>query len=75
MIGFLDSVLATLRPVLLGVAAVLGAIATVDWLVRTRRISPFGRIARIFHRSVDPLLMPIERRVVRAGGLPSSAPF
>ncbi len=59
----------------LGLAIVLGAVATADWMVRTRRINPFGRVARILRRHVDPLLMPIERKVVRAGGLPASAPL
>jgi YggT family protein len=72
--GF-DSALAALRYALLGAAAVLAAIGGVDWLVRTRKISPFSPVARFMRASVDPLLRPIERRVVRAGGLPSSAPW
>jgi YggT family protein len=56
-------------------AAVLFVIFAVDWLVRTRRISPFGATARFFRRAVDPLLEPVERRVVRAGGMPSAAPW
>ena len=75
MLPAIDSLLAFLRPALLGIAAGLGVVATVDWMVRTRRINPFGRVAQILRRNVDPWLMPIERRVVRAGGLPSSAPF
>jgi YggT family protein len=47
----------------------------IDWLVRTRRISPFNPVARFFRSSVDPLLAPVERRVVRAGGTPASAPW
>jgi YggT family protein len=70
-----DSTLAMLRVVLLGAAGVLGALCAVDWMVRTRRLSPFSPIARFMRNSVDPLLKPIERRVVRAGGLPSSAPW
>ncbi len=72
--GF-DSALTALRYVLLGAAAVLAAVGGVDWLVRTRKISPFSPVARFMRASVDPLLKPIERRVVRAGGLPSSAPW
>ena len=53
----------------------MAVIAVVDWLVRTRRVTPFGPVARFFRRSVDPLLAPVERRVVRAGGLPASAPW
>jgi YggT family protein len=71
----IDLVLGLLRPGLLGLAVVLSGVAGIDWMVRTRRLNPFGRIARLFRTSVDPLLMPIERVVVRAGGLPTSAPW
>ena len=59
----------------LAVAAVLAVACGVDWLVRTRRLDPFGRVARFMRANVQPLLRPVERRVVRAGGLPSSAPW
>ena len=72
---FYDALLAALRLSLFVVAAVLFVVFALDWLVRTRRINPFGPIARFFRRAVDPMLMPIERRVVRAGGMPASAPW
>ena len=75
MIDAIDTILGVLRPGLLGLALVLAAVAGVDWLVRTRRLNPFGGVARLFKSSVDPLMMPVERIVVRAGGLPSSAPW
>jgi YggT family protein len=57
-------------------AVVLMAIAfLLDWLVRTRRINPFHPAARAIRRFVDPLLAPVERRIVRAGGSPTSAPI
>lgn len=64
-----------LRTVLLWAALLMAAIAVGDWLVRTRRINPFGPVARFFRQRIDPLLEPVERRVVRAGGLPASAPW
>ena len=64
-----------LRVVLLWAALIMTAVAVIDWMVRTRRISPFGPIARFFRQRIDPLLAPVERRVVRAGGLPASAPW
>jgi YggT family protein len=64
-----------LQTVLLWAAAIMAAIAVVDWLVRTRRVSPFSPVGRFFRQSVDPWLEPVERRVVRAGGLPASAPW
>ena len=56
-------------------ALLLALVALVDWLARTRRISPFNPIARFFRRVIDPLVVPVERRVVRAGGMPQSAPW
>jgi len=67
--------LGLLRTVLFYAAVVVAVVCLVDWLVRTRRISPFGPVARFFRARVDPLMMPIERRVVRAGGMPTSAPW
>jgi YggT family protein len=64
-----------LRTVLLSVALVFGAICVLDWAVRTRKISPFNAIARFCRSTVDPFLVPIEARVVRAGGSPASAPL
>lgn len=56
-------------------AVVLAVVALIDWMVRTRRINPFNPIARFFRRAVDPLVAPMERRVVRAGGMPHAAPW
>ncbi len=53
--------------------AVLGAFAAMA--VQSRVISPFGRAARAVRRLTDPLLVPIERRVIKAGGNPQSAPW
>lgn len=66
---------AVVRQALFWVAVVLAVIALVDWAVRARKINPFGAVARFFRRVVDPLMAPVERRIVRAGGLPSSAPW
>jgi YggT family protein len=50
-------------------------VCLLDWLVRTRRISPFSGISRFMRRSVDPLFAPIERRVLSSGGTPGSVPL
>jgi YggT family protein len=71
----LDAAIALLRIAFLAVAVLLAVAAVVDWLVRTRRLNPFGYVGRFFRRVVDPVFSPVERRVVRAGGLPSSAPW
>ncbi|HLA89552.1 MAG TPA: YggT family protein [Gemmatimonadaceae bacterium] len=72
---FFDNALTVLRAGFFAVAALLFVVCLVDWLVRTRRLDPFGRVARFMRAYVQPLIAPVERRVVRAGGLPSSAPW
>lgn len=64
---------AGVRVVLLYAAIVLAAICALDWAVRTRRISPFSGTARFFRTRIDPLMVPVERVILRAGGTPSSA--
>jgi YggT family protein len=56
-----------------GIAA--AAICALDWAVRSRHLSPFGRIARFTRARIDPAMRPIERMVVRAGGVPTAAPW
>lgn len=70
-----DAVIQVLRTALLSIAVVFGVICVLDWAVRTRKISPFNAVARFCRSTIDPFIAPIERRVVRAGGNPSSAPL
>jgi YggT family protein len=75
VVAALGAVLVVLRTVFLFAAIFCAVVVALDWLVRTRRISPFSPVSRFVRSTVDPLLAPVERRVVRAGGLPSSAPW
>src|SRR5882762_4611118 len=70
-----DALILILRTALLSIAIAFGAICLLDWAVRTRKISPFNAIARFCRSTVDPLIAPIERKVVRSGGTPASAPL
>jgi YggT family protein len=70
-----DIVIQVLRTALLSIAVVFGAICVLDWAVRTRKISPFNPVARFCRTTIDPFISPIERRVIRAGGTPASAPL
>jgi YggT family protein len=70
-----DLVIQVLRTALLSIAVVFGAICVLDWAVRTRKISPFNPVARFCRTTIDPFISPIERRVIRAGGTPASAPL
>jgi YggT family protein len=68
----LDLVARTLVVVVLVYAS---AVALTHWAVRSRRITPFGAWPRFMRRASDPVLLPLERRIVRAGGSPQDAPL
>ncbi|MGH7652911.1 MAG: YggT family protein [Gemmatimonadaceae bacterium] len=70
-----DAASQLLRTALFSIAVVFGAICVLDWAVRTRKISPFNAVARFCRSTIDPFISPIERKVVRAGGTPASAPL
>lgn len=60
------------------IGAALGASAVVavgSWAVTTRRLNPFGWPARTLRRVSDPVLVPIERMLLRRGGNPQQAPW
>ena len=61
----------------LSVAALLltSVIALTFWLVRTGRLAPFGPWPRAVRRVADPILNPLERRLVRTGRNPQDAPL
>jgi YggT family protein len=71
----LSAAMQVLRTALLSIAVVFGVICILDWAVRTRKISPFNAVARFCRSTIDPFIAPIERKVVRAGGTPASAPL
>ena len=70
-----DQVIGAVRFALVFLAAVFAVFCLIDWMVRTRRVNVFGTLARFTRSKIDPILEPIERRVVRAGGNPASAPL
>jgi len=55
--------------------AYASAVALTHWAVRSRRITPFGAWPRFMRRASDPVLLPLERRIVRSGGSPQDAPL
>jgi YggT family protein len=67
--------LSAARAVVLAVFLVALFAGTAAWLVRTRRISPFGTLGGFLRRASDPLMRPVETRVVRIGGHPAQASF
>ena len=53
VVGAIDAVLAVVRGGFLAAAGVLAVVCCVDWLVRTRKLDPFGRVARFMRANVD----------------------
>jgi YggT family protein len=71
----LDLLIGFLRQAFFWVAVLAAIVFALDWAVRTRRINPFGGLAQFLRKYVDPLIAPVERRIVRAGGMPHTAPW
>jgi YggT family protein len=74
-VALFDQLLQAVRFILVISAGVFAAFCILDWLVRTRRVNLFGSLARFSRSKIDPILEPIERRVLAAGGNPASAPL
>jgi len=70
-----DAPFPLLRWGVLALVAVVGAGAAAAMAVQRRVINPFGRTARLIRRATDPMLVPIEHRLRRAGRNPQSAPW
>ena len=70
--ALLDSVT---RGLVVAIFAYAVVVAATHWAVRSRRLNPFGGWARFVRRISEPVLRPLERRILRAGGSPSDAPL
>jgi YggT family protein len=75
LLSILALIIGVVRTAVAAAVVIFAIACLLDWLVRTRRINPFHPVARTIRRIVDPLLAPIERRILRAGGTPTSAPI
>lgn len=61
------------RGLVVAALAYAAIVALTHWAVRRRRIGPFGPWPRLVRRLSDPVLLPLERRVIRFGGNPQDA--
>ena len=71
----MDTVFTVLRMVVFGAAAASAVVAVTNWAVVRGYLQPFGAWPRFIRGLSDPLLRPIERRLLGAGGNPQSAPW
>lgn len=65
--------LTVIRYVVFGLVVLAALAALGSWLVRTRRVSPFSSLGRGLRSATDPIVNPLERRIVRMGGNPAHA--
>jgi YggT family protein len=72
---FFDLLDTAVRSIVLLALAFAAIVALTHWAVRSRRIDPFGAWPRLVRRISDPILLPLERRVISAGGSPQNAPL
>ena len=63
------------RAIVVIALAYASVVALTHWAVRRRKIGPFGVWPRLVRRASDPVLLPVERRVIRFGGSPQDAPL
>jgi YggT family protein len=66
---------AVLRIVVFAAAAASAVVAITNWAVIRGHLQPFGAWPRFVRGASDPVLRPIERRLLGAGGNPQSAPW
>jgi len=63
-------VLFAVRGIALAMVLVAAVVGLTHWAVRRRYLNPFGAWSRGVRRLSDPLLRPIESRIMRRGGNP-----
>ncbi|MBA4071463.1 MAG: hypothetical protein C0497_06445 [Gemmatimonas sp.] len=71
----LDNLITALRGVFFGFALAAALFCALDWMVRTRRLNPFGAFAGFLRTNIRPFIAPVERRILRSGGNPVMAPW
>jgi YggT family protein len=71
----IETIFAGLRIVVFAAATVSGVVALTNWAVIRGHLQPFGAWPRFIRGASDPVLRPIERRLLGAGGNPQSAPW
>jgi YggT family protein len=64
-----------IRTIVIAALVYASAVALTHWAMRSRRINPFSAWARFTRKVSDPVLLPLEKRILRAGGNPQNAPF
>lgn len=75
MISLLDQLRTVLRVAYVVILVISALLAIVAWAARSRRLSPFSPLGRLSKKLVDPLLEPVDRIILRAGGTGTATPW
>jgi YggT family protein len=71
----MDVLYTGLRLLVIVASGAAAGIALTHYLVRQGTLQPFGALPRFVRRTSDPLLKPIERKLLGAGGNPQDASY
>ena len=69
----MHEIINVVRYAVFGVFVIALAAAVASWLVRTRRVAASTPLGRTLKTASDPLIHPVERRLVKRGGNPVHA--
>jgi YggT family protein len=73
--AFLAVLYLVIRTLVIAALVYASIVALTGWAVRSRRLNPFGAWARFIRTVSDPVVQPLERRILRSGGNPQNAPL
>jgi YggT family protein len=71
----IETIYAGLRVLVFVASGAAGLVAITHALVRRGTLQPFGALPRFVRRTSDPMLKPIERKLLGAGGNPQDASY
>lgn len=75
MQSFIPLLFETARVLVATACAGAAIVGLTHWAVRSHKLDPFGAFPRAVRRLSDPVIRPLERRIVRSGGNPVNAPW
>jgi YggT family protein len=71
--GLIEVIEVVARAVAVALPLLAGVVALTHWAVRRRYLAPMGGWSKAVRKASDPVLRPIEGRLVRSGGNPQDA--
>lgn len=72
---FVPTVILVTRIVVFAIFLTASVVAGTHWAVSHRHLSPFSPLARFGRRLGESMVKPLETRLLKSGGSPSSAPY